>query len=267
LLLVVLTGGAASLVSLLLIRGLGMPKDGPFSAVGLALALGGMMAVYALAVHFGEKRPVTELALKFLAPELAAGLLGGALLFSVVMALLVAVGAYSLGGPSYAPPWRGLQVGFGPGFAEELIFRGILMRLLWESFGARVALAVSATLFGLAHLLNPGHAWIGPVSIIFEAGLPLGALYLLTGRLWASIGAHVGWNFAQGYIYGAEVSGADVGGHLFHAVEHAGVSPLLTGGAFGPEASVAGLAVGTVAGVVLLAWAVRRRADAVWTVP
>jgi membrane protease YdiL (CAAX protease family) len=263
---VVLALSVRSLVSLLLAR-LGMPKDGPLAAVGLCLALGAMMAVYGLAVHFGEKRPVTELALKFLGPELTAGLVGGVLLFSVVMGLLVAAGAYSLGELTYAPAWRGLRIGFAPGFVEELVFRGILMRLLWESFGARVALAVSATLFGLAHVLNPGHALIGPVSIIFEAGLPLGALYYVTGRLWAPIGAHAGWNFAQGYIYGATASGKEAGGHLFHAVVRTGVSPLLTGGAFGPEASVVALAVGTLAGVCVLVWAARRRADAVWAVP
>jgi membrane protease YdiL (CAAX protease family) len=36
-------------------------------------------------------------------------------------------------------------------------------------------------------------------------------LYALTGRLWASIGVHAGWNFTQGYIFGAQVSGGKFG--------------------------------------------------------
>jgi hypothetical protein len=178
------------------------------------------------------------------------------------MGLLLLCGVYGISGPSPGPPWKGLQVAFAPGFAEELIFRGIMMRLVWAAAGARAALALSATLFGLAHLLNPGHALAGPVAIIFEAGLPLGALFLLTGRLWASIGAHVGWNFTQGYVFGAEVSGANPAGHLFLATPRPGVSALLTGGAFGPEASIVGLAVGTLAGVLLLQRSWRRRPDA-----
>jgi membrane protease YdiL (CAAX protease family) len=264
--LVVLAGGAASLTSMLLLHVLHFPKDGPLSAVGLGLALAAMLAVYVAAVRLGEKRSADELALPFLGRELAAGLIGGVGLFAVVMLLLLVLGAYSISGPTPGTPWIGLQVGFGPGFAEELLFRGILMRLLWEAFGARVALAVSATVFGLLHLLNPGHDVVGPVSIIFEAGLPLGALYLLTGRLWASIGAHAGWNFAQGYIFGASVSGTQAGGHFFLATQRPGVPAWLSGGAFGPEASVAGLLAGTIAGVLLLLWARQRRLAAAWVI-
>ena len=35
------------------------------------------------------------------------------------------------------------------------------------------------------------------------------ALYALTGRLWVPIGLHFAWNFAQGYLFGAAVSGDD----------------------------------------------------------
>jgi len=262
-LLTFLVGAGVSLASMLLIHGLHFPVDGPLSFAGLSLAIAAMMAVYVVAVRAAERRPVTELALPFMVREFGAGLFGGVLLFSVVMGLLLVCGAYAISGPSPGPPWKGLQVALAPGFAEELIFRGILMRLVWEAAGARAALAISAIVFGLAHLLNPGHALAGPVAIIFEAGLPLGALFLLTGRLWASIGAHAGWNFTQGYVFGAEVSGANPAGHLFLATPRPGVSALLTGGAFGPEASIVGFAVGTVAGIVLLQRCWRRRPDAV----
>ncbi len=80
----------------------------------------------------------------------------------------------------------------------------------------------------------------------------LGALFALTGRLWACIGVHAGWNFTQGYVFGADVSGIDLGGHWLHAVPADGAPWLMTGGAFGPEASVPAVAVGGLAGASVL---------------
>jgi hypothetical protein len=60
--------------------------------------------------------------------------------------------------------------------------------------------------------------------------------YALTRSLWISIALHFAWNFTEGGIFGAAVSGGEINSLL--------VVPLrgpkyLTGGAFGPEASVA----------------------------
>ena len=45
------------------------------------------------------------------------------------------------------------------------------------------------------------------LAIALEAGVMLAAAYLLTGRLWLSMGIHFAWNFTQGGIFGAAVSG------------------------------------------------------------
>jgi membrane protease YdiL (CAAX protease family) len=230
----------------------------PASAGLLVVALAAMIAAYAAAVTLGERRKPRELDPAFL-PELGIGLAVGVAVFGAAMAILLAGGWYTVTAGPPGTPWRGLIMSIGAGTAEELLFRGILMRLLWQGFGWRIALAASAILFGLAHIANPGHAWLGPVFIVFEAGLLLGGLFALTGRLWASIGAHAGWNFAQGYVFGAEVSGADPGGHWLHAAALPGAPALMTGGAFGPEASLPGLAAGTAAGIVAIALAWRRR--------
>ena len=57
----------------------------------------------------------------------------------------------------------------------------------------------------------------------------LAALYMLTRRLWAAIGLHAAWNFAQGGIYGVAVSGFEVGGLLRPRMTG---PDLLTGGSF-----------------------------------
>jgi hypothetical protein len=67
----------------------------------------------------------------------------------------------------------------------------------------------------------------------------MAALYLLTSRLWASIGYHIAWNFTEGYVFGAQVSGTESDPSLYQVRPAAGVDTLWSGGAFGPEASVA----------------------------
>ena len=42
---------------------------------------------------------------------------------------------------------------------------------------------------------------------MIEAGVFLGAAYMLTRRLWLPIGIHAGWNFTQGGLFGVPVSG------------------------------------------------------------
>ena len=83
-----------------------------------------------------------------------------------------------------------------------------------------------------------------------EAGLLLGAAYMLTRRLWLAIGLHAAWNFTQGWVWSVPVSGGSAPNGLlltrFHGPEW------LTGGAFGLEASVVALAVVSLAGLALL---------------
>jgi hypothetical protein len=72
-----------------------------------------------------------------------------------------------------------------------------------------------------------------------------------------SIGVHAGWNFTQGWVFGAAVSGFDLpesGPFSVQAMPH--VPEFLSGGGFGPEASLAGLIVGTAVGglTLWLAW-------------
>jgi hypothetical protein len=71
---------------------------------------------------------------------------------------------------------------------------------------------------------------------MLEAGVLLGAAYVVTGRLWLPIGLHIGWNFTKGSVYGMQISGNTADTGLLHGSL---TGPrLLTGGAFGPEASI-----------------------------
>ncbi|WP_184449935.1 CPBP family intramembrane glutamic endopeptidase [Xanthomonas sp. 3498] len=212
--------------------------------------------LYAVAVRLGERRWPAELAWRAAPSQLALGLLLGAAMFAAVMALMAAFGVYAIRWSGPAPAWGALGKALQAGVVEELMLRAILLRLLWRAFGPWLAFALSAALFGLAHLGNPNASVFAALCIAAEAGIMLGAFYVLTGRLWVSIGVHAAWNFTQGYLFGAAVSGTDMGPAIARSTAQAGVPDWLSGGAFGPEASLPGLLVCTVVGAIAtwVAW-------------
>ncbi len=229
---------------------LSVPLIVALSAVGLAL--------YAGIVRLAEDRWPGELALKQAAPELLTGLVVGTAMLSAVVAALLVFGLYDITGPRASSPWAMVNVGVASGVFEELIFRAIVLRLLMRAFGIWPALGLSAALFGALHLANPNATPVAAIAIAVEAGLMLASFYLLTGRLWVSIGVHAAWNFAQGWIWGARVSGIPVKESLYLSAPKAGAPDWLSGGAFGPEASVPAMVIGTGVAAVVLYWAWKR---------
>jgi membrane protease YdiL (CAAX protease family) len=141
------------------------------------------------------------------------------------------------------------------GILEEVAMRGVLFRIVEESLGSWISLGLSAVIFGLMHLGNENASLTAALSIAAEAGILLAAAYMLTRSLWMAVGMHWGWNYVQGTVFGAAVSGGG-GPSLIHASIDG--PAVLTGGAFGPEAGLVALAIGTAAGVWLLVLAARR---------
>jgi membrane protease YdiL (CAAX protease family) len=217
------------------------------------------LAAYVGLVRFGEHRTPVELALRPAAGELAIGLGVGAAMMAAAVLLLLLAGSVTLAPQPVTSIWNAVSLSLQSGVVEEVLFRLVVLRLLWRAFGPWPALALSALLFGLLHLHNPNASLFAGIAIAVEAGIMLAAFYILTGRLWVSIGVHAGWNFTQGWVFGAAVSGTNdfFGGPLsLHPV--AGSPQWLSGGAFGPEASFAGLLVGTAVGLATLHLAWRR---------
>ena len=143
----------------------------------------------------------------------------------------------------------------GTAVIEEILLRGIVFRITESALGTWIALVLSSMLFGLLHLMNPQATLQGAVAIIFEAGVLLGAAYVLTRRLWLPIGIHAGWNFTQGGIFGVAVSGHRSEGVL----EGTLTGPeWLSGGSFGAEASVVAVVLGIALGTALVVMARRR---------
>lgn len=122
------------------------------------------------------------------------------------------------------------------GATEEIVTRGWLLNVLSTKYNIGVGLLISSTLFGLMHLTNPNVNYIAVINIIF-VGLFYGLYVIKTNDLWSVCGMHSAWNFAQGNIFGFEVSGLDVSVGSLIDLNLVG-NNVITGGAFGPEAGI-----------------------------
>lgn len=236
-------------------------KSVPHGSPGLAFAArcsGPLIALlaYVALVRLGEARWPSELGLRPLAQQLLTGLLIGAVMFATVMLILTSTGLYDLAYIGWKPAWKAAGSAIEAGVVEELMVRGLMLRLMWRSFGPAVAFIISAAAFGAGHLGNDNVSAFAVICIALEAGIMLGAFYALTGRLWVSIGVHAAWNFSQGYVFGAAVSGESLGASLAESHPRDGFAQWLTGGPFGPEASLAALLVCSAVGALtmVLAW-------------
>jgi membrane protease YdiL (CAAX protease family) len=228
----------------------------------LTLALGVVTAVLALLVYAWvvrrtERRAPTEVARTGAAGRITRGMLIGAGMFAAVILNIAFLGGYHVHGLGSVTGAVGL-LGFMAATAvtEELLFRGVLFRIVEERTGTWIALLLTGAVFGLSHLLNPDASVWGAVAIAIEAGFMLAACYAATRSLWVPIGLHFGWNFAAGGIFSAVVSGNGQSKGLLDATTSG--PALLTGGDFGPEASPYTVAAGVVLTLVFL-WLAHRR--------
>ena len=139
---------------------------------------------------------------------------------------------------------------------EELMFRGYPFQRLLDGVGPVAAILAISAVFAGMHLFNPhtGGFWsLGFLNTIL-AGVLFSVAYIRSRALWLPFGIHFGWNFALGMVYGLPVSGL----HRFSVIVSGSAegSVLLTGGAYGVEASLTG-AVVVVLGVLIVLVATR----------
>ncbi len=144
---------------------------------------------------------------------------------------------------------------------EEIVMRGYLFQNVEEWLGPVAALLITSFLFGLFHIFNPSANLVAVLNISLS-GVVFGYAYLVTRRLWLPIAFHFAWNFFEGPVFGFPVSGLDMGGLLVTRVVPHGST--ITGGTFGPEAGLTGVAATLVALALIWLWAERRGRRSVW---
>ena len=245
-------------VSFLGSQGLALVGDNPWLAlaVGLATAVLAVL-VYAWVVRRTERRDVVEVSLQGAAPGTGWGTLLGVALFGLVIVNLAFLGSYTVHGLGTTTGAVGL-LGMMAAVAvtEELLFRGVLFRIIEGWTGTWIALTLTSVLFGAVHLINPNASLWGALAIAIEAGGMLTAAYVATRKLWVPIGLHFGWNIAGSAIFSTEVSGNNTPQGLLDATTSGPV--LITGGEFGPEGSVYSIVFCVLVAAVFLRLAYRR---------
>lgn len=189
--------------------------------------------------------------------ELLFGVAIGGGVISLATVVLAILGVYHpLGFGSAKGILVGFAAGLGAGVAEELLFRGVVLRLFYAKWGVLRAIIFTSLIFGVAHLGNDLSV-AEVLGVIVAAGLFLNGVWFFTRRIWICIGAHFAWNFFLGGIFGMTVSGVPMADGGLIRCQMVG-SDLMTGGVSGPEAALPFVITVALVGTIVLLIALKR---------
>lgn len=198
----------------------------------------------ALALSHLENRPFDDYGLphrKAFGKNFWIGVLWGFAAITLLLLSMRGLGNFYFGGVGlhgvrvlkFAAFWGVLFLTVG--LFEEFVTRGYAQFTLAQGIGFWPAAVLISILFGLAHLSNPGEAWIGALGVVC---ISLFWCFTLqrTGSLWFSVGMHAAWDWCETFFYSVPDSGITAPGHLMNPSFHG--SKWITGGPVGPEGSV-----------------------------
>lgn len=209
-----------------------------------------------------RRQPLSTIGLRLdrrWASELACGSALGIAMMALTTAMIAATGAVRFElDPSHGigALAMGLYVFGFAALLEELLFRGFVFQRLIDGIGAWGAQITLAVLFAAAHSGNPGMEGAARLWATLDIGLAaamLGLAYLRTRSLALPLGLHLGWNWMQGSVLGFGVSGHEHAG-WWRPIHSGGQPAWLSGGEFGPEASIFSVVTTLIAIGLLWRW-------------
>jgi membrane protease YdiL (CAAX protease family) len=237
----------------------------------MALTLATLLAAAvssAAAMAIFESRRLTDLGLAFREgwrPNVLIGAGMGAGAACLVVLLPVALGMarfqlvpnadISLGAAIFLPILL-----FCGAMGEEIAFRGFSMQYLAHGWGIWAAILTTSTIFGLLHGDNPGFSWMSGLNTVLF-GILFGVGVFRTHELWLPIGMHFGWNVALPFL-GATLSGLTIRVAGFECKWNTGANLYLSGGSYGPEASV--LTTGMIGVMLVVLWRLPLSKGSAW---
>jgi len=195
-----------------------------------------------------------------IAPALGLGLALGIGGFALALAQAALSGSVERGaaGGGMALVLLGTIVVAGQSAAEELFFRGWLQPVLRRGWSGGVAVVATALAFSALHVAGGARSALTLLNL-FGGGLLFGLLAIRTGGIAASIGAHAGWNWAEGILFGLD---PNPGTGAFGAIRDLDLTgTAMWGGS--PEGLNASIAMAVVLAALVLPFAV---APAAWRV-
>lgn len=133
--------------------------------------------------------------------------------------------------------------GIAAGFVEEMVFRGVIFRLIEKAWNIKAAVIIPSVLFGVVHILGAGYS-VGSCLLVALTGTMVGIMFSLiaveSGSVWNSGIVHAVWNIV---IIGGGISvGETLDEHSVATYILSTKSFALTGGDFGIESSAVALA-------------------------
>ena len=207
------------------------------SAVAIFL---GSLAATAVVMRIFFQQPVLAVGLHW--NPTAARNLGAGLLLGIVSGALVTLLPVAFGTSHWEPTREGasadsllvfLVLILFSAIGEEVLFRGVPLQRLHETFGPVPAVVLTSLVFGWAHSGNLSVTWIALVNTVLW-GVVFACAWIKSRDLWLPIGLHTGWNWTLPLL-GVELSGFTLDVSGYHLV---GSDPLWDGGAYGPEAGL-----------------------------
>jgi len=184
--------------------------------------------------------------------EYSLGFAIGTVMFAASAGLALATGSATLS-LSYTQGSVGLIIAFLLGYviqgmSEEVLCRGYFMVSAARKNSLAAALIASSVIFALLHNGNNG---VSPLALLNIAlfGIVMALYMIRRGSIWGVCAIHSAWNFVQGNIFGASVSGMPQQPSVFGMTS--GSNVLLNGGLFGPEGGLCVTAVLVITVIIL----------------
>ena len=244
-----------------------------FKQQAFNLGVGGgllILAVFAW-VRFKEGRPIRTIG--FMGPKplvrFFSGLVIGAVLFSVAVLAMVALGGIErvdVDSGSVGSSAIGVVLLLGLGWflqatSEEVAFRGLMFPPAALQLPVVVAFLAPAVVFAFLHAAGEGSGPLPLINVLIFA-LAATAIALADRGLLLIMGIHTGWNWFQGNVFGIPVSGMDLNENAIVRLAPVDGEPrILSGGGFGMEATIATTVIWIVVFAIAIAVARRRAHD------
>lgn len=188
------------------------------------------------------------------------GLLVGVVLFGMTVLCMSLLGYVAVENPFRLRSIAGaclILVGWiVQGAAEEVLTRGFLLQIFGRVTTSAMGVFVSTAFFTVMHVNNRSFSIIAMFNLLLFS--VFAALYTLYERgLWGVFAIHSMWNWAQGNLFGFQVSGYEVEVAVIIDLKEAGPD-ILTGGTYGPEGGLI-VSLVLIAALLWIGYAHRRR--------